>query len=95
MAGRWHTYLEVGGALEGLPARGAHVDALPAVCGLAVLQQHGRRREGAATVQALVQPALLLGLAALGQAGRHVSYLEWIRSATLLTAAVCELTGDK
>lgn len=53
------------GALEGLPAHGTHVDALPAVHLLAVLQEHGGRCAGAAALQALVCPALLLGLPAL------------------------------
>lgn len=73
------TYLEVGGALEGLPAHGADVDALPAVGLLAVLQQQGRGRERAAALHALLQPALLLGLAALGQARRDVGHLERVR----------------
>lgn len=73
--GRRGAYLEVSGALEGLPAHGTHVDALPAVHLLAVLQQHGGRREAAATLHALVQPGLLLGRPALGQAGRDVSDL--------------------
>lgn len=90
------TYLEVGGALEGLSACGADMDALPAVRVLAMLQQHGGRGKGAATLQALVQPGLLLGLAALRQVGRHVSYLERVRNWQLYwTGTVCELTDVK
>lgn len=66
------------GALEGLPAHRADVDALPAVHLLAVVQQQGGRGEGAATLQALVQPALLLGLPTLGQVRRHVRHLEQV-----------------
>lgn len=81
------------GALEGLPAHGTHVDALPAVHLLAVVKQHGGRREGAATLRALVHPALLLGRPALGQAGRHVSYLQWVANPGLYSvAAVCKRT---
>lgn len=72
-------YLEVGGALEGLPAHGAHVDALPPVRLLAVLQQQRRGREAAATLRALLQPALLLGLAARRQARRDVGHLQRVR----------------
>lgn len=78
-AARW-AYLEVRGALEGLPAHGAAVDALPAVHLLAVVHQHCRRREGAVTLQALVCPALLLGLVARGQVPRDASYLERVRN---------------
>lgn len=87
-------YLEVRGTLEGLPAHGADVDALPAVRLLAMMQQHGGRREGAATLQALVQPALLLGLAALGQVGRDISYLERVRNPVTLLDC-CSLQTDR
>lgn len=72
-------YLEVGSPLEGLAAHGAHVDALPAVRVLAVVQQQSRRCEAAATLQAWVLPALLLRLAAWGQVSGDVSYLRWVR----------------
>lgn len=75
-----HVLLEVSGALEGLPAHGADVDALPAMHLPAVVQEHSGRRAGAATLQALVQPALLLGLASRAQAGRDVSYLGRVRN---------------
>lgn len=63
------TYLEVRGALEGLPAHAAAVDALLAVRLLAVVRQHRGRGEGAVALQALVRQALLLRLAAWGQGG--------------------------
>lgn len=72
------------------------MDALPAMCVLAVLQQHGGRGKGAAAFQALVQPAVLLGLAALHQVGRHVRYLERVGKRQLYWAGtVCELTDVK
>lgn len=69
-------YLEVRGALEGLPAHGADVDALAPVGRLAMLQQQAGRGEAAAALQARVQPGLLLGRAARGQAGGDVRYLQ-------------------
>ena len=68
------------GALEGLPAHGADVDALPAVQLPAVVQQQGGRGEGAATLQALVQPALLPGLPTLGPARGRGRHLERVRN---------------
>lgn len=64
------------GALEGLPAHGADVDALTPVGCLAVLQQQAGRGEAAATLQARVQPGLLLRRSAWGQAGRDVRHLQ-------------------
>ena len=75
-------YLEVRGALEGRPAHGADVDALTPVGCLAVLQQQAGRGEAAAALQARVQPGLLLGRTAWGQAGRDVRHLQWGRIPT-------------
>lgn len=72
---RQHVLLEVRGALEGLPADAAAVDALLAVRLLAVVHEQGGGGEGAVALQALVRQAFLLGLAARGQGG-HVSHLE-------------------
>ena len=69
-------YLEVRGALEGLPAHGADVDALTPVGCLAVLQQQAGRAKAAATLQARVQPGLLLRRSARGQAGGDVRHLQ-------------------
>lgn len=87
-------YLEVGGALEGLPAHGAHVDALPPVRLLAVLQQQRRGREAAATLRALLQPALLLGLAARRQARRDVGHLQRVRMPGLTRLGQCATAGQ-
>lgn len=87
-------YLEVGGALEGLPAHGAHVDALPPVRLLAVLQQQRRGREAAATLCALLQPALLLGLAAWRQARRDVGHLQRVRMPGLTRLGPCATAGQ-
>lgn len=75
-----HMLLEVRGTLEGLPTHWTAVDALPAVHLLAVVQQQSGRCKGATALQALVQPALLLWLATLGQAGRDICHLKQVRN---------------